>query len=131
MIMITPRFNPQVVIYAQIEQRIKEKILSGAYPAGTQIPSVRQLAAELETNANTIFRAYENLQNEGLIYTKKGLGLYVSETAEMLLRDEAYRVLTEEELPELFAQLKVLHMDILEVVRRHADWVKQQGDPDA
>ncbi len=131
MIMITPRFNPQVVIYAQIEQRIKEKILSGAYPAGTQIPSVRQLAAELETNANTIFRAYENLQNEGLIYTKKGLGLYVSETAEMLLRDEAYRVLTEEELPELFAQLKVLNMDILEVVRRHADWVKQQGDPDA
>ncbi len=131
MIMITPRFNPQVVIYAQIEQRIKEKILSGAYPAGTQIPSVRQLAAELETNANTIFRAYENLQNEGLIYTKKGLGLYVSETAEMLLRDEAYRVLTEEKLLELFAQLKVLNMDILEVVRRHADWVKQQGDPDA
>ena len=129
--MITPRFNPQVVIYAQIEQRIKEKILSGEYPAGTQIPSVRQLAAELETNANTIFRAYENLQNEGLIYPKNGLGLYVSETAEMLLRDEAYRVLTEEELPELFAQLKVLNMDILEVVRRHADWVKQQGDPDA
>ena len=55
--MITPHFNPQVVIYAQIEQRIKEKILSGEYPAGTQIPSVRQLAAELETNANTIFRA--------------------------------------------------------------------------
>ena len=70
MIMITSRFNPQVVIYAQIEQRIKEKILSGEYPAGTQIPSVRQLAAELETNANTIFRAYENLQNEGLIYPK-------------------------------------------------------------
>ena len=92
---------------------------------------MRQLAAELETNANTIFRAYENLQNEGLIYPKKGLGLYVSETAEMLLRDEAYRVLTEEELPELFAQLKVLNMDILEVVRRHSDWVKQQGDPDA
>ena len=125
--MITPRFNPQVVIYAQIEQRIKEKILSGEYPAGTQIPSVRQLAAELETNANTIFRAYENLQSEGLIYPRKGLGLFVSDTAEMLLRNEAYRELTEERLPELFAQLKVLNMDISEVVRRHADWMRRQG----
>ena len=125
--MITPRFNPQVVIYAQIEQRIKEKILSGEYPAGTQIPSVRQLAAELETNANTIFRAYENLQSEGLIYPRKGLGLFVSDTAEMLLRNEAYRELTEERLPELLAQLKVLNMDISEVVRRHADWMRRQG----
>ena len=125
--MITPRFNPQVVIYAQIEQRIKEKILSGEYPAGTQIPSVRQLAAELEINANTIFRAYENLQSEGLIYPRKGLGLFVSDTAEMLLGNEAYRELTEERLPELFAQLKVLNMDISEVVRRHADWMRRQG----
>ena len=125
--MITPRFNPQVVIYAQIEQRIKEKIHSGEYPAGAQIPSVRQLAAELETNANTIFRAYENLQSEGLIYPRKGLGLFVSDTAEMLLRNEAYRELTEERLPELFAQLKVLNMDISEVVRRHADWMRRQG----
>ena len=129
--MITPRFNPQVVIYAQIEQRIKEKILSGEYPAGAQIPSVRQLAAELETNANTIFRAYENLQSEGLIYPRKGLGLFVSDTAEMLLRNEAYRELTEERLPELFAQLKVLNMDISEVVRRYADWMRRQGSAES
>ena len=129
--MITPRFNPQVVIYAQIEQRIKEKILSGEYPAGAQIPSVRQLAAELETNANTIFRAYENLQSEGLIYPRKGLGLFVSDTAEMLLRNEAYRELTEELLPELFAQLKVLNMDISEVVRRYADWMRRQGSAES
>lgn len=125
--MISPKFNPQVVIYAQIEERIKEKILSGAYPAGYQIPSVRQLAAELETNANTIFRAYENLQNEGLIYPKKGLGLFVTDTAEQLLRNEAYRELTEERLPKLFAQLKMLSIDITEVVRRHAEWTQQQG----
>ena len=125
--MISPIFNPQIVIYAQIEDRIKEKILSGEYPAGSQIPSVRQLAAELETNANTIFRAYENLQNQELIYPKKWLGLFVSDKAEFLLRHQAYRELTEVQLPELFTQLKLLNVSISEVVERYTAWTQQNG----
>lgn len=56
-------------------------IYQGALPAGSRLPSVRQLAMELSINPNTIQRAYMTLEQEGLIYPIKGKGNFVAETS--------------------------------------------------
>ena len=64
-------------IYAQIIQRLKEQIAMGALEPGQRLPSVRELAAELAINPNTIQRSYRQLEMEGWIVTVPGKGCFV------------------------------------------------------
>lgn len=72
-------FRSHVPIYAQLVERIKHMIASGALGPGDQLPTVRQMAAELRVNFNTIARAYRILDEEGVISTQQGRGTYVLE----------------------------------------------------
>jgi GntR family transcriptional regulator len=65
-------------IYSQVADEIKALIARGALREGTQLPPVRQLAADLGVNLNTIATAYRELQNEGLIAIKHGSGAVVA-----------------------------------------------------
>lgn len=65
-------------LYEQIAQQIKERILSGELPPGTQLPSIRQLAGELLTSVITTKRAYQELEAEGMITTRPGVGSVVA-----------------------------------------------------
>jgi GntR family transcriptional regulator len=69
-------------IYHQIEQQIKALILSGSLPAGTPLPSIRQLGTDLKCSVITTRRAYQNLEAEGYIKTRQGKGTFVSEIDE-------------------------------------------------
>ncbi|MDE7415213.1 MAG: GntR family transcriptional regulator [Lachnospiraceae bacterium] len=68
-------------IYEQVIERFQQMILCGALQPDTPMPSVRSLAMELSLNPNTIQRAYQELERTGYIYTMKGKGSFVSETA--------------------------------------------------
>ena len=68
-------------IYEQVIERFQQMILCGALQPNTPMPSVRNLAMELSLNPNTIQRAYQELERTGYIYTIKGKGSFVSETA--------------------------------------------------
>ncbi|MGQ9458516.1 MAG: GntR family transcriptional regulator [Anaerolineae bacterium] len=68
-----------VPIYTQIVERIKEKVFSGDLRPGEQLPTVRQLAADLRVNFNTVARAYAILHQEGVISTQRGRGTFVTE----------------------------------------------------
>jgi len=72
-------FRSHVPIYTQLVDRIKHLIASGAQEPGDQLPTVRQMAAELRVNFNTIARAYRILDEEGVISTQQGRGTYVLE----------------------------------------------------
>ncbi|MCJ7824590.1 MAG: GntR family transcriptional regulator [Anaerolineales bacterium] len=72
-------FRSHVPIYAQLVDRIKHLVASGALGPGDQLPTVRQMAAELRVNFNTIARAYRILDEEGVISTQQGRGTYVLE----------------------------------------------------
>ena len=80
--MITLDYQSRVPIYRQIEDRILELILLGVYPADTQLPSVRTLAVDLGINPNTIQKAYQELESEGIIYTVTGKGSFVKGVGE-------------------------------------------------
>ncbi len=66
-----------VPIYEQIEQQIKEMILSGSLKEGEMLPSIRALAADSKISVITVKRAYEDLEKEGMIYSVQGKGFYV------------------------------------------------------
>ena len=64
-------------IYSQIEEGIRDQILAGILRAGDKLPSVRELAATLTINPNTIARAYRDLEQQGWIATVSGKGCFV------------------------------------------------------
>jgi len=65
-------------IYEQVASGIEDLVVHGVYSADVQLPSVRQLAAELSINPNTIQRAFALLESKGVIYSVKGRGNFVS-----------------------------------------------------
>ena len=76
--MIVIDYQDRRPIYEQIVERFEKLILKGALEADSQMPSVRQMAAELSINPNTIQKAYAILEQEGYIYPVKGKGNFVN-----------------------------------------------------
>jgi GntR family transcriptional regulator len=72
-------FYGKAPIYAQIVGQVKELVVAGVLKPGDQLPTVRELAAELRINFNTVARAYRLLHEEGVISTQQGRGTYVLE----------------------------------------------------
>ena len=68
-------------IYLQIMSQVKHAVASGALTPGDQLPTVRQLAADLRVNFNTVARAYRQLDEEGIISTQHGRGTFILEPA--------------------------------------------------
>lgn len=69
-------------MYRQIESQLRDFILSGQLPPGTKLPSVRALAKDLACSVITTRRAYQDLEGEGFIRTRQGMGTVVAEIAE-------------------------------------------------
>lgn len=67
-------------IYAQLERGLRAAIATSRLRAGDQLPTVRQLAVDLQVNANTVARVYAELERSGVIETKRGVGSFISAT---------------------------------------------------
>ncbi len=74
------RIDPKshIPIYWQIAEGIRASIAAGVYRPGESLPSLRTLALEIQVNPNTVQRAYDELEREGLIYSRRGVGLFVA-----------------------------------------------------
>jgi GntR family transcriptional regulator len=66
-------------IYAQLDRAIRAGIATGSLQPGTQLPTVRQLAVDLAVNANTVARVYAQLERDGILETRRGVGTFVRE----------------------------------------------------
>jgi GntR family transcriptional regulator len=75
-IQIDPRDSTP--IYAQIDRALRAAIAAGRLKAGDQLPTVRQLAVELRVNANTVARVYTDLERQGVLETRRGVGSFVT-----------------------------------------------------
>jgi GntR family transcriptional regulator len=64
-------------IYAQLDRSIRAAIATGQLEAGAQLPTVRQLAVDLAVNANTVARVYAQLERDGILETRRGVGTFV------------------------------------------------------
>lgn len=68
-------------IYLQIADKLCDDVMLGATKSGDRIPSVREYAAHLEVNANTVMRSYEYLERNGIIFNRRGIGFFIAENA--------------------------------------------------
>lgn len=73
-------------IYEQIMDNLRRLIISGGVAPGDRLPSVREMAAQLAINPNTIQRAYRELENEGYLVTLPGKGAFVAENPGLEVR---------------------------------------------
>src|SRR5439155_27074196 len=67
-------------IYAQLDRGLRAAIATGRLQPGDQLPTVRQLAVELSINANTVARVYAELERDGVLETRRGVGSFVAAT---------------------------------------------------
>jgi GntR family transcriptional regulator len=119
------QFNGNRPIYLQIADYIFEKILTSAWQPDERIPSVRDLATELEVNPNTVMRTYEFLQQEEIVYSQRGLGLFVQSNAIKKIRQLKKEQFIELELPHFFREIYLLNLDIKEIEKRYLKFIKQ------
>ena len=101
-------FKDNKAIYLQIADRIGDQILAGTLTPDGKVPSVRELAAEIEVNANTVARTYEYLQQSGIIYTKRGLGYFVSPDAQEKIVTTRRNQLMQGEMDYFLGKLKAV-----------------------
>jgi GntR family transcriptional regulator len=64
-------------LYAQLERAIKLAVTTGKLPVGDQLPTVRQLAVDLKINANTVAKVYAELERQGMLVTRRGVGTFI------------------------------------------------------
>ncbi len=84
-----------VPVYEQIVDRLRYAIAAGVYAPGDPLPSVRQLAIDLLVNPNTVAKAYHELEREGLTRSRKGLGIFVSDSAPAACRKFRRRIVAQ------------------------------------
>ena len=80
--------NSSVAVYVQIENHVQFAIASGRLKAGDQLPSVRELSERLGVNPNTVAKAYRDLEVMGLLYTRRGMGVFVNKGIEGKCRED-------------------------------------------
>ncbi|MCL3782423.1 GntR family transcriptional regulator [Prolixibacteraceae bacterium JC049] len=97
-------------IFLQIADSLCNQILEGKLKAGDRVPSVRDLAAEMEVNRNTVMRTYSHLQECEIFENKRGIGFFISNKAMDVIKTQEKESFFAEVLPELIDKIKLLNL---------------------
>ncbi|MBO4871262.1 MAG: GntR family transcriptional regulator [Muribaculaceae bacterium] len=116
-------FKENKAIYLQIADRIGDDIQAGRLQADGKVPSVRELAAQMEVNVNTVARTYDYLQQSGVIYTKRGLGYFVSSDASDIIVRLRREQLMQGEMDYFFGQLRAVGVTPDELRQKYEEFL--------
>ena len=107
-------------IYVQLVEQIGVKIVNGSYAPGEKLPSVRDMAAEVGANPNTVQRAFSELERSGIISTQRTNGRFITEDKEMIakMRED----LAKEKIEEFIKVMKDFGYDAEEIARVVANY---------
>lgn len=121
-------FRDDQAIYLQIADTFCENILLRKWKVLDRIPSVRDLAVEIEVNPNTIVRTYIYLQEKGIIFNKRGVGYFVSEDG----LEKTIALLKENfvntELPRFFKTMHLLNLSLDDMRAYHQEYLSQENN---
>lgn len=101
-------FNNDKPIYIQIVEYVYERILREEWIIDQKILSVRDLATEMEVNPNTVMRSYEKLQQDEIIYNKRGIGFFVAKDASDKIKSQRKESFKQTELKQALQTAKLL-----------------------
>jgi len=113
-------WDSQLPIYQQLADLLAARLLDGEPPEGEPMPSVRTLAGQFLLNPLTVNRALQALGDEGLVETRRGLGIYVREGARERLKSAERERFLVDEWPRLRQRLRRLGIGA-----RDLDWEEQ------
>ena len=85
----TVNIDSPIAVYVQIENQVQFAVAAGRIQPGDTLPSVREMSGMLDVNPNTVTKAYRDLELMGLVHTRRGVGVTVSEKAPKLCKDSA------------------------------------------
>jgi GntR family transcriptional regulator len=119
-------FRDNEAIYLQIAGYVSENILLAKWRPEDKVPSVRDLAVELQVNPNTVMRTYEFLQNQQVIYNKRGIGYFVAPGAETKVKQYRRERFLQQDLPQFFKNISLLEIDLDELRLRYDQFKAEQ-----
>lgn len=122
------KFKESKSIYLQIADRIMDEILRMVYPEEGRVPSVREYAAMVEVNANTVVRSYDYLQGQEIIYNKRGIGYFVSPGARERIIQLRRQSFLQDELPDMFRQIHLLGIPLEEITAMYETYLSENGE---
>lgn len=117
-------FVDHLPIYAQLVEQLKRRIVTGDYPPGSKLPSVRELASEAAVNPNTVQRAFAELERSGLIYTQRATGKFVTDDAPAIL--DARRQLASAQIEAFLSAMRSMGYLPVEAVSMLEQAVEEQ-----
>ena len=118
-------FRDNKAIYLQIAEYVCEHILLEKWKTDEKVPSVRELAVDLEVNPNTVMRTYELLQSKNIITNKRGIGFFVADEALTNVKSYRKTQFMDDELPVFFRNLYLLNIGFDELQTRYNTFVKE------
>ena len=117
------KFEKNQPIFQQIADHICDAVLNRVYPADEKIPSVREMAASLQVNPNTVMRAYADLTQKQILYNQRGIGFFVEKNAVQSIREMRRRDFLEKDLPGLFKTMMLLDIEFKELESLYNEFI--------
>ena len=123
------QFSNDAPIYTQLIQQVKVGIVAGIFPPGERLPSVRDLATEAGVNPNTMQRALAELERDGLVYSQRTAGRFVTEDKTMI--QQAKRSLAERHIRVFLEAMSHLGFQREEILALLEEEMKEEGETHA
>jgi GntR family transcriptional regulator len=112
-------FKPNYPIYLQVADFICEKVLTGAWNDGDKLPAVKDLAVMSSVNPNTVIKALTHLVDNEILTTQRGIGYFLTDSARSNTLALKRSQFIDQELPQVFASMKLLGISIEELQGIH------------
>ena len=107
--------NSDKPVYLQLMEHVKRNIITGKYAAGEKLPSVRDLAAEAAVNPNTMQKALSELERDGLLYTERTSGRFITDDKELINTMKKEQVI--EEVKQFMERMRNLGFEYEEIIK--------------
>jgi GntR family transcriptional regulator len=120
-------FDDRSPIYRQIAERIEDEVLSGALSDDEQVLSTNKYAAFHRINPATVNKAFQQLVDDGILYKRRGIGMFVSPQAREALRAKRRKSFFTDFVEPMVAQAKVIGIELPELVRRITELSEEGG----
>jgi len=119
------KFDESRPIYLQVIEAIKKAIIRGELKPGDKIPSVRELAQELRINPNTVQKAYQELEREGITFTRRGQGNFVTEDQDKItsLKQE----ILEKIVRDFINELDSVNLNLEDIMDKIKEYMENEG----
>ena len=119
-------FNAAYPIYEQVIEELKKELVRGELKAGDKLPSQRKLARKIDVNPNTVQRAYREMEQRGLVETKRGRGTFIKDDDKVMI--EIKKEMAESAVKEFLDEMISLGFDKENIVKKINENLKRRQD---